>query len=165
MQQIKQLNLNVSSQRYITVYNYFKRTQKHLPYISCMTTHTCRILINHNSPSYTTNLLDLIKLAVTSWRTSPRPVQPTYLHQNLIQLFQEQSDVGWDQNLKGRFTKAWYPLISLDTNISSRWLSYTIRQILYCWFDIWKYCCEMNHADSPTSKNERLRMILKPQVQ
>jgi hypothetical protein len=103
--------------------------------------------------------------SITSWQTTTHPSQPTYLRPEVETLFTLQSLIGWDQILKGRFSKAWCPLISADTQAATQWISYTIKIFWHSWYDIWKYRCEMNHGYSPESKCSCQKSRLAPQVQ
>jgi hypothetical protein len=59
-------------------------------------------------------LIQLIDLAVTEWRTTSTPTMPTFLDQRFHYLFQVQSLIGWDHILKGQFSKMWRHHIHQD---------------------------------------------------
>jgi hypothetical protein len=68
-------------------------------------------IIESKMTSYDKNtprqLIQLIGLAVTDWRTTSTPTMPDFLDQRFHQLFQAQSLIGWDHILEGHFSKKW----------------------------------------------------------
>jgi hypothetical protein len=56
------------------------------------------------------NLIKLIILALLECRTTKNPQRPQFLQPQYHQLFYEQSLIGWDQIIQGRFAAQW-PLL------------------------------------------------------
>jgi hypothetical protein len=108
-------------------------------------------------------LLRLIGLAITTWRTTKSPKRPTFLGKQFYSLFDKQAQVGWDQILMGRFSKSWttVPTTSLDC----RWLSYTIRTIWNQLYEVWTARCKTAHGEDTHSKRKRALLRLTPQVE
>jgi hypothetical protein len=52
-------------------------------------------------------LHDLIIRAVLEWRTTSKPTVPRTLPRDLLPLFTAQSEIGWDQVIKGRLSTQW----------------------------------------------------------
>lgn len=53
-------------------------------------------------------LLYLLTMSITEWKTIQQPSIPSFLCiETYITLFQEQSKIGWNQIIYGRFTKTW----------------------------------------------------------
>jgi hypothetical protein len=66
------------------------------------------------------HLIQLIGLAITSWRTTSRPPVPTLLHPQFHQLFHSQAQIGWDHIIKGRFSKRWRHHLPHDRDRTSQ---------------------------------------------
>jgi hypothetical protein len=88
-------------------------TQTH--YLSCQ--HTASIasrdkasasLRLHLQQLNTDNILQALLLQVfTNWRTTPNPACPITISPYYHKLFKDQSAIGWDQIIKGRFALKW----------------------------------------------------------
>jgi hypothetical protein len=117
------------------------------------------------SPSTHHHLSKLIEYAIVNWRDQSTPDIPDFLHTRFHPLFVAQSEIGWHHILKGRFSSLWLACISPDYNLAQRWLTYAIKHIWNLWYIVWKYRCDTNQGDNPTTKDIRLRQRLLPQVQ
>jgi hypothetical protein len=117
-----------------------------------------------NSPSRHHHLSKLIEYAIINWRKEPTPNLPNFLHTQFHTLFAAQNNKGWHHILKGRFSSKWLPCISPDQNFARRRLTYVMKHIWNLWYAVWKYRCDTNQADNPTTKEIRLRQRLLPQV-
>jgi hypothetical protein len=110
-------------------------------------------------------LIQLIGRALTDWKTTKEPPLPDNLPQQFIPLFQNQSQIGWHHIIYGRFSKEWYKALSFDHIKGSQWVSYTIRTIWFCVYDIWKKRCQTHHGLTQDDQHKRQLLRLTPQVQ
>jgi hypothetical protein len=67
-------------------------------------------------------ILQLLHRSMTEWRATPNPIRPPNLNPNFYPLFQRQSEIGWDQVLKGRLTTEWLNVVHTKSNMS--WFTY-----------------------------------------
>jgi hypothetical protein len=110
-------------------------------------------------------LLKLISDATTKWRSTPHPIQPTYLDSTFTSLFQAQSQIGWDHILKGRFAKDWIPAISTTKQMTPRrWVSYTIRILWHALYNVWKSRCDVNHGTTTCTQQESFLQEITPSI-
>jgi hypothetical protein len=63
-------------------------------------------------------LLRLLTLAITEWRNTATPKIPDFLHNNFHTLFHRQSEIGWNQIVFGRFSKAWTTIPNAGKSIA-----------------------------------------------
>jgi hypothetical protein len=81
------------------------------------------------------------------------------------QLFQEQSAIGWNHLINGRFSKLWTKLQSqINNKVPTTWTRYTIKTIWQHIHQIWKHRCSTNHGTTPDDKRQRALMRLKPKI-
>jgi hypothetical protein len=81
------------------------------------------------------------------------------------QLFHEQSLIGWDQIIQGRFASQWTILQHyINPKVPKTWISYTIRTIWYYVYDIWKLRCNTNQGTTPQDKRQRALLRLTPKL-
>jgi hypothetical protein len=105
------------------------------------------------SPATHHHLSKLIEHAIINWRNEPTPNLPTFLHTRFHTLFDAQSKIGWHHICKGRFSIKWLSCISPNQNFARRWLTYVIIHIWNLWYEVWKYRCDTNKGDNPTTKD------------
>jgi hypothetical protein len=109
-------------------------------------------------------LIQLIGHAVVHWRTTPNPTMPSFLHPTFHQLFQAQSNIGWNHIVNGRFSKKWRHHIQQDRELASNWITYTIKSIWFQLYTIWKTRCQKHHGTSQDEKMKRPLLLLTPKV-
>jgi hypothetical protein len=111
------------------------------------------------------HLLKLLTLAITQWRTTTSPEVPNFLHPKFHSLFKNQSVIGWNQIINGRFSTQWAEAITSECTNPTNWLAYTISQIWQQVFEVWKHRCDKNHGTDKSTKHKRAMMRLTPQVE
>jgi hypothetical protein len=110
-------------------------------------------------------LVKLIILALTEWRTTRNPTRPTFVTPQFYDLFDQQSTIGWDQIINGRFSAMWNTTqLSLSTKVPATWISYISRTIWYHIYEIWKYRCTTNVGNTPQDKRQREVIQLTPKL-
>jgi hypothetical protein len=110
-------------------------------------------------------LLMLISLAITDWRNCQTPHQPTFLSPKFHDLFQQQSRVGWQRIINGRFSTTWYQHLQETTQDSILWITYAIKTIWSSVYHIWKTRCHTHHGMSHDDYTKRQLLSLTPKVQ
>jgi hypothetical protein len=99
------------------------------------------------------------------WRTTKTPQRPQFLQPQYHQLFYEQSLIGWDQIIQGRFAAQWTLLQHyINPKVPKTWICYTIRTIWYYVYDVWKFRCNVNHGTNPQDKRQRALLRLTPKL-
>jgi hypothetical protein len=110
-------------------------------------------------------LSQLIILAITEWRTTPKPPRPSFVTPFFHTLFTNQSTIGWDQIIQGRFACDWTTIqASLSTKVPTTWLTYIIRNIWHHTFDIWRHRCNTNVGTTPQDKRHRALIRIFPKI-
>jgi hypothetical protein len=109
------------------------------------------------------HLIHLVKEAITSWRTTAAPPRPAFLHPAFHDLFQKQSEIGWDHVIQGRFSTAWTSIP--DHPISETCLVYIIRSTWNALHDVCVHRCNRNHGTSTDTARHRLTATIHPQVE
>jgi hypothetical protein len=110
-------------------------------------------------------IIKLNILAITEWRLTPHPPQPSFITQPFFELFQQQSIIGWDQIIHGRFSSSWNSLQrSFSQKAPTTWLTYMIRTIWYHSYEIWKHRCNVNIGITPQDKRQRELLRLTPKI-
>jgi hypothetical protein len=111
-------------------------------------------------------IIKLIILAITEWRTTPHPPRPSFVTPQYYDLFQQQSTIGWNQIIHGRFATTWNTLqTSFSTKVPINWLTYIIRTIWHNMYEIWKHRCNVNIGITPNDKRQREILRLTPKIQ
>jgi hypothetical protein len=110
-------------------------------------------------------IIHLITMAITVWRNTPHPTQPEFLNTRFTTLFHNQSIIGWDQVLAGRFSKSWRKFLPLSYHSANQWLSYATRQIWLALYEIWKERCATQHGKTEQEKDLRIHLTIEPQIQ
>jgi hypothetical protein len=111
-------------------------------------------------------IIQLIILGITEWRTTPTPTRPEFVEPQFHALFQQQSQIGWQHIINGRFSKEWtITQNQLHPKTPSTWLSYTIRLIWKNFYCVWKHRCSTNHGSSTEDKRKRSLLRITPKVQ
>jgi hypothetical protein len=111
------------------------------------------------------HLIQLIGLAITSWRTNPAPSVPHFLAPQFHQLLLSQAQIGWDHILKGRFSKQWRHHMQPDRDKALQWVTFTIKTIWHQVYNVWKSRCQTKHGITNDDKTERALLYLTPKVQ
>jgi hypothetical protein len=91
-------------------------------------------------------LIKLIKLAISEWRTTSTPQTPTFLDKKYHHLFFKQSLIGWKHILNGRFSNEWNNILTTTCDSTTTWISYCITQIWKQFVVVWKHQCDTNHG-------------------
>jgi hypothetical protein len=122
--------------------------------------------LNKYSKHIHPTLIQLLILSLTTWRTTPKPQRPAFLQPQFYDLFQKQSDIGWNHVINGRLSTLWYTIQhNINPNTPSTWVSYTIRQVWTQIHDIWTSRCDTNHGNSKEDKRRRALLLLAPKIQ
>jgi hypothetical protein len=86
----------------------------------------------------------------------------TYQSQKYIELVQDQSDIGWHNVMKGRFSYKWdecqqsYLVSIKDKNKKTgKWSATVISFLFSKWFELWKIRNSHHHGVTTREKNER----------
>jgi hypothetical protein len=108
-------------------------------------------------PTINHQLVKLIEFALTHWQTIEAPPLPAFLKQKYIPLFNDQKQIGWNKILKGGSTICGFQTCHLTNPFARQWIAYTIQNIWYVRYDEWKYRCNTNHGDNPTTQDTRSR--------
>jgi hypothetical protein len=89
---------------------------------------------------------------------------PIFSHQ-FYDLFNQQSTIGWDQIIYGRFSTLWNTTqLSISTKVPLTWLTYIIRTIWHHSYEIWKHRCTTNTGSTPQDKRQRELLRLTPKI-
>jgi hypothetical protein len=75
------------------------------------------------------HLISLIRLAADKWRHVKKPIMPTFLDNKFHNLFVDQSSIGWNNIVMGRFTKTWILLLSPYCLKPSQWVAHLIKRL------------------------------------
>jgi hypothetical protein len=110
------------------------------------------------------HLINLIGLAITSWRGLSDPPVPDFLSPQFHDLFHRQSQIGWHHILYGRFSKAWKSHLYDNHFENCSWITFTIKTIWNNIFHIWKTRCRINHGLSDDDHRKRQMLLLEPKV-
>jgi hypothetical protein len=106
--------------------------------------------------------------AISYWHTTDNPQIPDFLPLEHHNLFQAQSQIGWSQVLKGRWSTQWVKLHGehAQRNKSKmkgeNWGSTTICHIWEIIYDIWKHRSNTQHEQ--VSKGQATFRRLEPKV-
>jgi hypothetical protein len=110
-------------------------------------------------------LINLITTSISQWRTTPHPDIPITLPPQYHQLFQAQSNIGWNQIITGRFAIEWQLTLDTQGTPSSTWVTYCIRIVLQEMYEVWKLRCDQEHGKSQEDTRQRALNRLTPQVE
>jgi hypothetical protein len=109
-------------------------------------------------------LVRLIGHAIINWRNVKEPPLPEFLSPEFQALFRNQSLIGWNHILYGRFTKTWHNHLYDNQSDNVLWITYTIKAIWHSVYQIWKTRCQTNHGSSTDDQHKRKLLILEPKV-
>jgi hypothetical protein len=152
-------------------------TQNHLlqcqhPIMSKVWTESAQCLQDLMTKNNTDPFLKkLIISAFTIWRTTPDPPRPEFLPIRYHELFRTQSEIGWDQIIKGRLSIHWVQHQDAFADINQlkisgeTWASTTIRQIWEQFSKVWKKRCQEHHGEGQTNSRQATLQRLEPKVQ
>jgi hypothetical protein len=109
--------------------------------------------------------IKLITLGLMEWRTTANPERPHFVQSMYHQLFQEQSAIGWNHLINGRFSELWTQLQSqINNKVPTTWTRYIIKTIWHHIHQIWKHRCSTNHGITLDDKRQQALMRLKPKI-
>jgi hypothetical protein len=113
-------------------------------------------------------LTRLMVYALENWRnqTNPPPF-PNFLPLSYRQLFKQQSQIGWDQLIKGRLTSLWVHQQDLFSshNQGLNKLSILVSTIFTEVYRIWKDRCNIQHGKTQTDIDNKIKNQIEPRVQ
>jgi hypothetical protein len=127
-----------------------KETQDH--FLSCpmsqatWATKIATIELPKTSNSLQILLENLIKWAILNCRTSNQDTPPQHHRKSIQNFIEEQSKIGWNQLLKGRWSKTWVQC--LDTIYPEKGEQIAIRIQIQIWkalLHAWNERCDLQH--------------------
>jgi hypothetical protein len=111
-------------------------------------------------------LTRLLTYSIIHWRTTNPPAVPDFVTTPYIPLFQQQTALGWDQILKGRFTKQWAQQqnrFAQTTNGHAKIAILTFN-IMTQVYNIWKIRCDVQHGTTQEDIKNKVLFQLSPHI-
>ena len=115
-------------------------------------------------------VIDMLESGVSQWSTSGQlqwpgtsPGPTDDIGQLTFQAFREQQQIGWDQGIRGRWSKKWgqsnglYCISRLhqgDTDIHARWMSGLVKSMWQYVIDQWICCNEYIYGKTKEEQQE-----------
>ena len=128
-----------------------------------------------------TFVIDMLESGVSQWSTGGQvqwpstPPGPTGdIDQLIFQAFQEQQQIGWDQGIRGRWSKKWgqanglYCISRLgqgDMDPHTRWMSSLVKSIWQYGIDQWIGRNEYLYGKTKEEQHEKKNQEINAQVQ
>jgi hypothetical protein len=110
-------------------------------------------------------IIKLIILALTEWRLTPTPQRPAFVTPQFYDLFEQQSTIGWNHIIHGRFSTLWNTTqTSISNKVPATWLTYIIRNIYHHKYEIWKNRCDINIGTTPQDRRRRELLRITPRL-
>ena len=125
-------------------------------------------------------VIDMLESGVSQWSTSGQVQWPGIspgptddIGQLTFQAFQEQQQIGWDQAIRGCWSKKWgqgnglYCICRLhqgDTDIHARWMSSLVNSMWQYGIDQWIGCIEYIYGKTKEEHQEKKNQEVDAQV-
>jgi hypothetical protein len=113
-------------------------------------------------------LLDALKLGITTPRGTSRDWTPPQLEGLSEDAFQHQTTLSWEAFHRGRISNKWQLAFSGDNGTSKqslKWAGQVVEIILHCTQQLWIFRCGVVHGQTNEENRQKQRATLLPQVQ
>jgi hypothetical protein len=109
----------------------------------------------------------LITHAIDKWRHQNTFPIPAFLPQSYHKLFQQQSNIGWNQIIKGRLTPLWahHQDLFAPNHQGVNKFSILITTIYSEVYTIWKERCDVQHGKTQTDIDNKTKYQIEPRIQ
>jgi hypothetical protein len=109
-------------------------------------------------------LIKLLGVAILQWRNNKNLQIPEFLSPKPYHLFHQESSIGWNQIIYGRFSRQWLQVTSQTRTKSRQWITLAIRLIWTEVFTIWKMRCDEHHGTTTNTQHKRALLYLSPKI-
>lgn len=121
-------------------------------------------IIKYNSNVHH-HIISLIKMSVREWRYTKHPTMPTFLDPTFHTLFCNQSLIGWNHIIMGRFSNTWIKVLEPYCINPIHWIAYVTQVLWHHVYDVWKIRCNRNHGENEQLVRQQAITRMAPQVE
>jgi hypothetical protein len=115
-------------------------------------------------------LLDILKDGLIRYHRQLQPIPPDTYPTRYKDLIAQQTDIGWDQVYKGRWSKEWSRLQTLHERCHhtkerpSSWIVGLGRLMIDQWYKVWKLRNEQRHGKDSETQSKRRSEVLRSEL-